>query len=198
LRCAGTAFFHFQSACPTARQPGTTAVRVRKKAGCGWQLAVLQTCARGGAQATVAVMAARAGGTADEGLTGLGLLDSGVFASHDRARRTGGPKSEESSVPLRALLPRCSRHFMMASRDPPAGGSLDGSCSRWPEGSVVCGRGGMFAPRPSRCLRAAFSARNRSFSARRCSSSVSPAVKFSLCSTSGSTMTLWSVRGRDR
>ena len=106
------------------------------EARCGWQLAVLHTCARGGAQETGEVKEARAGGAADEGLTGLGLLDSGVFASHDRARRTGGPKSEESSVPLRALLPRCSRHFMMASRDPPAGGSLDGSCSRWPEATV--------------------------------------------------------------
>jgi hypothetical protein len=53
----------------------------------------------------------------------------------------------------------------------------------------------MSAPRLSLCLSAAFSARNCSFSARRRSSSVSPAVKGSGGSASGSAMAT-APRGR--
>ena len=76
--------------------------------------------------------------------TGLGLVDKQVFESHERASKRGGPPSSDSSSPKSALRPFRSRHAIMASSEPPSGGSsLLARVNESEPGSVVCGLGGI-------------------------------------------------------
>ena len=87
-------------------------------------------------------------------LTGFGLVERGFLDSQDRCRRRGGPKSSELlPALLSAPLPWRFRHAIMASSDPPSGGSprMPPSPSEFllakvsVSGPIVWGRGGMCA-----------------------------------------------------